>query len=322
MEAVLKVKERDLVLDNLSGTNKIFSYIYAWIYGFHMPAFILVSGYLSKNAEKSARTAFGRFLVPYIPLNMLMGRFQNGHWRLDPLTPRNGFWYLWNLFIWRLMLPVIDRMGKWKSLIMLFVLALVTPMLVSVNIGGGHRLLGMWFFFALGYWVTPEFLERLRKLPKVIPAAVLAAGSVLLLGAKYKGLTTVFFYYRESYADSGLSTWQGAVLRTGAMILAICMTAALYCLTSGQRSVITRCGEESLTIYELHLFMLLAMKACMDHFGWRASAAFNFDDWLIYIAITAVMLVICTVRPVSSAYKAIWDKVAVWFEKPGKTISK
>lgn len=44
-----------------------------FIYIFHMPLFMFVSGYLSKNAEKRRKMAFQGLFVPYIVYQLFVG---------------------------------------------------------------------------------------------------------------------------------------------------------------------------------------------------------------------------------------------------------
>ena len=49
--------------------NKVGEFLYVFIYLFHMPVFIFISGYFSKNLKKGRSTAVETFLVPYLLLN-------------------------------------------------------------------------------------------------------------------------------------------------------------------------------------------------------------------------------------------------------------
>ena len=45
--------------------------IYMFIYIFHMPLFVYISGYLSKNINKSNKIFLKNLLIPYIFLNII-----------------------------------------------------------------------------------------------------------------------------------------------------------------------------------------------------------------------------------------------------------
>ena len=83
-----EIKERNYLLDNLKviliffvvfghtieyyiKDSKILMTTYIFIYIFHMPLFIFISGYLSKNFYKMKRKAVKNLLIPYIIFNMI-----------------------------------------------------------------------------------------------------------------------------------------------------------------------------------------------------------------------------------------------------------
>jgi hypothetical protein len=84
--AIDTVESRNVFIDNVKGVliflvvlgHVIGLYMYenfglfmlwAYIYCFHMPLFVYISGFLSKDPEKIQRKAFRRFLLPYLVWN-------------------------------------------------------------------------------------------------------------------------------------------------------------------------------------------------------------------------------------------------------------
>ena len=118
-------KQRELLFDNLRGvliflvvlghaleyfrlTNQTAEFFYVFIYLFHMPVFIFISGYFSKQVQKGRKTAVKTFLIPYLILNfilsiilLMMGKIET----ITILNPGWTLWYLYCMFIWRLLLP-------------------------------------------------------------------------------------------------------------------------------------------------------------------------------------------------------------------------
>lgn len=56
--------------------NKVGEFLYVFIYLFHMPVFIFISGYFSKNLKKGRSTAVETFLVP---LSAIKFNFDSDH---------------------------------------------------------------------------------------------------------------------------------------------------------------------------------------------------------------------------------------------------
>lgn len=84
--------------------------LYRWIYSFHMPVFIFISGYFAKFNPKKIVC---NILVPYVLLQILYTAFDhllygNAPFRLQFTTPYWLLWYLLSLFCYYLLLPLID----------------------------------------------------------------------------------------------------------------------------------------------------------------------------------------------------------------------
>lgn len=74
---------------------------YKWIYAFHMPAFVVVSGYLSRNFRATPRQCRGlvtMLLVPYVVVQLLLSLermiFNGADFSLNLFVPGFAIWYL------------------------------------------------------------------------------------------------------------------------------------------------------------------------------------------------------------------------------------
>ena len=171
---------RDLRIDSLKGfliilvllghviaavdnVNVINHAVMGLIYVFHMPLFILISGYVTKNpAEQTPRQMWSRVgnifitLVIFHLLSVLRRYFQDDTY--NPIIfsfPYGVLWYLMCLIYWRIMLYYTP---KW--LLNRPVLNLAIALLISILCGLSHlynffaiqRGLNFYFFFLLGYY--------------------------------------------------------------------------------------------------------------------------------------------------------------------------
>ena len=110
----------------------IVSLLFSFIYVFHMEAFVFLSGYHSKNVEKCRETAFERFFVPYVLVNFLTyawialikgSKFSITGFQL--FMPHSTLWFLFALFVWRLLLKDLAR------------IRLVLPLSILAGLGSG-----------------------------------------------------------------------------------------------------------------------------------------------------------------------------------------
>jgi fucose 4-O-acetylase-like acetyltransferase len=88
--------------------------VYLLIYSFHIPMFVLISGMLTKT-ELTKKVLFGQvssLLIPLLVFEVLyelleFARYDTlSHYTLN-LQPYWMLWFLWSLFFWKLLLPVL-----------------------------------------------------------------------------------------------------------------------------------------------------------------------------------------------------------------------
>ena len=151
------------VITAVDNVNVINHAVMGLIYVFHMPLFILISGYVTKNpAEQTPRQIWSRVgnifitLVIFHLLSVLRRYFQDDTY--NPIIfsfPYGVLWYLMCLIYWRIMLYYTP---KW--LLNRPVLNLAIALLISILCGLSHlynffaiqRGLNFYFFFLLGYY--------------------------------------------------------------------------------------------------------------------------------------------------------------------------
>ena len=151
------------VITAVDNVNVINHAVMGLIYVFHMPLFILISGYVTKNpAEQTPRQMWSRVgnifitLVIFHLLSVLRRYFQDDTYNATFFSfPYGILWYLMCLIYWRIMLYYTP---KW--LLNRPVLNLAIALLISILCGLSHlynffaiqRGLNFYFFFLLGYY--------------------------------------------------------------------------------------------------------------------------------------------------------------------------
>jgi fucose 4-O-acetylase-like acetyltransferase len=271
---------------------------YLLILLFHMPAFIFVTGMLSKPYEFTERGArsLGRIVWLYLLFNTL--NYLWGHvvfdkpLRLDWILfdPMFALWFLLAMVWWRLLLPFF-AVGKSKRSA---VLSIVGAVFVSAASGylirdsewGGTlaRTLTFLPFYVAGYrvkqmgWSIPR-----RRTSRVVAVAVfglvavalltgvLAPGSEVLLGrAPYRGLQLVG-------APAGF-------IRLGLLGISAALVFALLQLVPRRRTALTVLGPATLSLYVWHALFVRNIK----FFGLTEFFAGN----LVAAVLTTVALVV------------------------------
>ncbi|WP_162795738.1 acyltransferase family protein [Nonomuraea lactucae] len=229
---------------------------YIFIYVFHMPLFVLISGYLSRNFWNSnAKTnkLVDTFVVPYVIVEVGYAalRFALGQkWSLTIIDPSWLNWYLLALLFWRLSTPVWKRMKN------------PVPVAIAIYLFAGFsqisgdfsmdRFFGLMPFFVIGLVMQPEHFEMLdRRWIKILSVVtVLGAAAVAILIAPKATLKP--FYFKHSYMDMDLSWWMGLGLRAGLLLCGLAMCFAVLALVPRGETWYSDLGTRTLYCYLLH----------------------------------------------------------------------
>ncbi|MFC4531561.1 acyltransferase family protein [Sphaerisporangium dianthi] len=241
---------------------------YLFIYVFHMPLFVVISGYLSRNFWNSnAKTnkLVDTFLVPYVIVEVgyAVLRFALGHkWSLTIIDPAWLNWYLLALLLWRLSTPV------WKRMRHPFPIAIAVYLLAGLSDLPGDfsmdRFFGLMPFFVLGLWMQPHHFEMLNRVWVKIVAVVVLVGAagVAILIAPHVPLDPV--YFKDSYAELHLSWWVGMGMRAGLLVAALAVSFAILALVPRRNTWFSDLGTRTLYCYLLHGIPVMIAK----EMGW------------------------------------------------------
>jgi fucose 4-O-acetylase-like acetyltransferase len=237
-------------------------HLYDFVYAWHVPAFVLVTGYLSRSFDYSPGRLWQLIrtvAVPYVLFEFLMALFrvhvggeELGTIFLDPHWP---MWYLAALFCWRLLTPVFAPLPGG--------LALAVVLSLGAGMWAGDaldlaRVFGLLPFFVLGLKARQEWLDLLRgPFPRVLAVAVLA-GIWFLTGFTDRYLSTEWLYYRSQYVDLGMSDEQAMLARAVVLAVGLAGALAFLALVPRRGGWFARMGAFTLVIYLGHGFVVKA----------------------------------------------------------------
>lgn len=237
---------------------------YVFIYTFHMPAFVLISGYLSRNfwhSNAKINKLVDTLLIPYVVVEVgyALLRFALGQkWSLTIIDPAWLNWYLVALVLWRISTPVWSRMRQPLLIaVIIYVVAGFSEISGDFSI---DRFFGLLPFYVLGLLLKPEHFDYLNRAWVKVAAVVTllgAAGVAILISP---GLTLKPFYYKNSYAKMDMSWWMGISVRLALLVAALMMMAALFALVPRRETWFTDLGTRTLYAYLLHGIPVLIAK--------------------------------------------------------------
>lgn len=234
------------------------SRLYDWLYLWHMPAFVMVTGYLSKRFtwnRRNLRRLVTTVVLPYMILEGLLALFRVhvGGEKLERLwlNPHWPMWFLAALFFWRLATPLLRRL---PYPVTTAVVVSVLSGLVATEILDFNRVLGLLPFYVLGLVADKRHVDAIRtQHVRLLGLIVLAGGAWIATTAD---LTAEWMYYRSGYAEMGAGFLEGAATRVGLLAVAVAMAVAALSWLPTKGGWFTRMGAASLVVYLFHGFFV------------------------------------------------------------------
>lgn len=243
--------------------------VYTWIYLFHMPFFVLISGFTARGYvgdHRQVSRIISTLIIPYLLVEtalQLMTRYYDGV--PDPLrilSPQWVGWFLAALFVWRLTTPI------WRTLrypiTTAVVISLAAPLFEIPNVLALPKILGLLPFYVIGLHFSQErFLALGATQARRISAAVVLAGSfvgtLILAGPIGFRFSTTWLLWRDRYNEESLDVEPiiGIAIRAGLIVLALLLTFATLALIPTAWSWTTEFGERTLYAYLLHGFIII-----------------------------------------------------------------
>ncbi|MFE8704211.1 acyltransferase family protein [Cytobacillus sp. FJAT-54145] len=243
--------------------SKLIYTLYTTIYLFHMPAFILISGYFARGFRKKGYLAkiTKKLIGPYLIFQGIYSiyYFVIRGWEpteLDPLNPQWSLWFLVSLFFWNLMLFLFTKFKSSYAILISFGLGITVGYLDIVsNYLSLSRTIVFFPLFLLGYYFKKEHFETLRnkkvKLPAFVLLIIITAAFYILPEFDYKWLFGSKPYH--AFDQTGL---YGGIVRLGIYSLTLIATFSFLALVPRKNLFFTKWGASSIYIYLLHGFVV------------------------------------------------------------------
>lgn len=237
--------------------------LYDALYAWHVPAFVFVTGYLSRSFTYTPARMWqlvSTVVVPYLVFECLLALFRVhvGGENLERLfqNPHWPMWYLAALFFWRLLTPAF----RWMPAGLAVAVAMVTSLVAGVWAGDtfdAARVLGLLPFFVLGLHATPERIGAAFDAGRRRwAAATLLAIGVLAIWTD-RVAATEWLYYRARYAELDVSDTRALLTRAGVMLVGLVGAWAFLTLVPRVSGWFTRMGAYTLVVYLVHGFFVL-----------------------------------------------------------------
>jgi fucose 4-O-acetylase-like acetyltransferase len=296
--------------------------LYSVVYAFHMPAFIIISGYFSRSftgrPEQIKRLVTG-VAVPYIVFETAYSLFKRyvddtaGH-PVSLTDPWYLTWFLAALFIWRLTTP-LWRAVRWPLPLALAIAALAST---SPSIGDDldlQRVFQFLPYFVVGLCMKPEHFDIVRRRAVRIMAVPVFAFAVVFAYWSTSRVSCAWLYHRDSAQQLGAPWYAGPMMVLALFGCSLLLTACFFALVPRRDTWFTVLGAGTLCGYLLHGFLVKGVKyAGVYHdYHWLHSPL---GEVTVTLTAGVAMTLLCT-PPIRKVFRPVMEPEMAWaFLKP------
>lgn len=322
--------ERDYLYDNIKGiliilvvlchflgyamtqSDTIVRSFIIFVYYFHMPLFIFISGYFSKNPDRARDTAFRNLLMVYIVAQIFWIVFKyltNGstYYIEHFLDPGYAIWYIVSLFFWRIFLK--DLLKIRFILVLSFIAA---PLIMFLNDAemtlAINKTIGFLFFFLLGYYAKQEHIEKIRKIPQgaaIFLLLVIWGGTWFLMQSgilPYGGTKAILMRTANLNECGNIPILYGLGAYYVSVIPAVLCGMLLIAASPGKKTVLAEIGSDTLPLYLSHTYFLIL---CGMLF--QATVLSHEMKYVIVLILTAVLTAVFSTKIYRRCFHAVYQ---------------
>ena len=307
-----------IIAFNFVKVDTVVRYVWYAITIFHMPAFIFVSGYLSKKPQNALKN-FKNLLIPYILGYTLTWYSQIWLGRsvdYEILRPTGTvMWYILALFIYRL---TIEALGK---------IRFIVPISIAIALWAGtrpefttflsaSRIVVFFPFFVAGYLWKSEYITAVRKFKG---KWVLVPISAVLLWAIPNYMITndmgiAIFRGNHGYKLCGLTDPEGIILRLLMYLVSFILIYTLLALLPDIKLPLTYVGRHTMGIYFFHYPIMIIMN------GLYILQIPEMNNVWALLGVSLVFVLVLGSLPVDLLYTGVLNLIAFILIKKDKTV--
>ena len=246
--------------------------MYNFIYIFHMPFFMFISGRFSQirdraKYKKTIVRLFETYLVfqtiRCVKILVISG---NLDFVYDVLCPKGTLWYIAYLIIYRIYVYIFPiRYQKRYSAIILLSFFCISILWGYLPITIGQKLLVFFLYFLLGlYSANVDVKNICRKIP--LPVALLSLFSIITIIYIYFNYNIGYvIYYDTSYFLPGSSFSSGVLCmaRLGVYATSVMISLILMRIVDAWK-FFPQYGSKTLFIYMYHTFIVLGLRLLIE----------------------------------------------------------
>jgi len=270
------MKERNILIDNIksiliilvvlghfgSSGSVIYNTFIIFIFSFHMPLFLFISGYLSKNVEKCRKKAMTEYLLLFIIAQLLWVLYKvvvekDFYYFFNMLEPGFGLWYILSIFVYRILLKDLVRIKH------IVIISAVASVLIMTLVNIQHfldiqRIVGFLVYFLIGYYTDENTINKIKKIPPYLAAIGLGAVFAVFYIILDKKILNYGFFLR--FLEHQAAIYDFSNIFIGLAIYIFIIPASLLigslviAMIPRKEMWFTYIGEDTLPLYLSHTY--------------------------------------------------------------------
>lgn len=291
--------------------------VYTWIYSFHMPFFILISGYTARHYIgdfRQIRRIVSTLIVPYLLVETSL-QFMTRHYDGEPktlmiLSPQWIGWFLAALFLWRITTPI------WRALKYPITTSIAISLLAGLieipNVLALPKVLALLPFWVIGLHMNRELFMRLGDWRIRIVSVVILISSFIICQLYSTEWTTRWLLWKDRYSEAPLDAgpWDGMATRAGLLLVGAVLTFATLSLIPRARSFTTVLGGRTFYCYLLHGYVILFLDRQFDL--WQRFENYGATAVIGFILGAIVLANLLMTKPVATVFRPIFEPKLTW----------
>lgn len=311
--------------------------IYKTIYTFHMPAFVLISGFFAKGIYKKGYVLqlVKKLIGPYLIFQGAYSIYyyyldQSNSIALDPFDPHWSLWFLVSLFFWNIMLLVFSKYKPMVSITISIMIGLLVGFVDEIsNFLSLSRTFVFFPMFLVGYYLKKPHLNKLFSF-KIKAFSLIIFTAVLVGFYMYPDINYKWLLGSKPYSELLEASIIGMFTRLGFYGLSFIMIFCFLAVVPRGKYFFTMLGKRTLYVYLLHgFFVQLFRKSDVQEYFTQ------FENYILLAGLALLLTLLLSsqfvfslAQPIielsTSRFFALWIRfkttIKYWFTKRKQTM--
>lgn len=291
--------------------------LYKFIYTFHMPAFILISGYFAKGFKKKGyvKKITKKLIFPYLIFHGIYTVYytlikgENFLSSMDPLNPHWSLWFLISLFFWNIMLFPFSKLNKFAALFISFAIGILAGYFDFIsNYLSLSRTFVFLPIFLAGFYLNSGHFHSIVKWPMRLTSFI--ALSLIFVSYFHLSFDYEWLFGSKPYSAFGDPDFTSALTRLGFYLLTFVTTFGFLSFIPRKRYFFTKWGARTFYVYLLHGFIIQTIRES-ELENW----VMEIENTLIIAVISVMITFILSSNPVKAFTQPIIELRATQLKK-------